>query len=520
MIDETLPKSLASLIAASALDYIEIRGPADAPVSGLAYDSRLVKPGWLFFALPGIHTDGNLFIDNAIENGAVAIVHRGQLDDYRPGITYIEVDEPALAMSALADRFYDQPSRKLGIIGVTGTEGKSTVTWLIAQLMELAGMKTGFISTVDYKTADRVLPNPEHQTTPEAIIIQEKLAAMVKNGISWAVIESSSHGLSPKTRRLYDIAFDIAIMTNVRHEHLEFHGTYENYRDDKARLFSALDRWQHRKTVAGKAMEIPSFGIVCADDKNAERFSAATCQDVYCYTIGNKGNAELRAEKVVEDARGSSFELIWPEGRLVARINLTGLFNVENVLAAILVVWKLGGKSLPELVPLLERLRPVKGRMRRIERGQDFELIVDYAHTPSSFEAVLPSLKKRSGKRKLIAVFGSGGERDTQKRPEQGRIASESCDIVILSDEDPRGEEPMAVLEEIAAGVVGKIRGESLFLIPDRRKAIEKAISLATTGDIVILLGKGHENSIIYKDGAIPWDEEAEAEKILMARNK
>ncbi len=220
--------------------------------------------------------------------------------------------------------------------------------------------------------------------------------------------------------------------------------------------------------------------------------------------------ADLYAADIREDGRGSSFTMARGDERVGARIELPGLFNVENTLAAVLVVMELCGMTLAEIAPLLPRLEPVRGRMTRVDRGQDFELLVDYAHTPSSFEAVLPPLKART-RGKLIVLFGSGGERDTRKRPEQGRIASEHADIVILSDEDPRGEDPMALLEEIAAGCGAKTRDLDLYLIPDRRAAIGKALSLAGAGDIVALLGKGHENTIIYSGGTIPWNEIEEA---------
>lgn len=491
------------------------RGAPDADIRGLAYDSRRVEPGFLFFALPGLHADGNAFIEDAIARGAAAVLHAGDLPRYDGRVAYARVDDPRFAMSAVSDRFWGSPSERLAVIGVTGTEGKSTTVWLIYRLLDLAGRKAGFISTVEYRVADRVEANPEHQTTPEATTVHEKLARMAANGFEFAVVESSSHGLSPKTNRLGDVRFDVGVMTNVRHEHLEFHGTFERYRDDKANLFRALDRAPHRKSLASGPADIPSFGVVCLDDGSADYFRAATTRPVYSYSMKSPGAADLYARDIREDGRGASFALCSGEERYEARIELPGLFNVENVVAAALVVQRLAGIGLSELVPLLPLLEPVRGRMTRIDAGQGFELLVDYAHTPSSFETVLPPLKARCAG-SLICVFGSAGERDTKKRPEQGRIASEHCDYVILADEDPRGEEPMALLEDIAAGCGSLRRGDSLFLIPDRRAAIDKAISLAKPGDAVILLGKGHENTIIYAGGAIAWDECEEARAALM----
>lgn len=501
---------------AARIEALETRGELGRDIAGLAYDTRETKPGYLFFALPGLHVDGHDFVEKALDAGAVAVVHQRELAAYRPGVAYLRVSDSRRAMSPAADAFYGSPSRRLAVVGVTGTEGKSTVTWLIYRLLDLAGEKAGFVSTVEYRDAGRVLPNPKHQTTPEATTVHERLAAMAANGLEYAVVESSSHGLSPRTNRLGDVLFDAAVMTNVRHEHLEFHGTWERYRDDKANLFRALDLHGHEKALGGREpVALPSFGLCCVDDESADYFRAATRRPVYTYSMKSPGAADIWAEGIALDELGADFDAVLADGsRYPARVNLPGAFNVENALAALYCVHKLAGIAIGELVPLLPRLEPVRGRMTRVDRGQAFEVLVDYAHTPSSFMTILPPLKERVAG-KLIAVFGSGGERDVKKRPEQGRIAAEHCGVVILSDEDPRGEDPMALLEDIAAGCAGLKRGEGLFLIPDRAAAIRKALSLAGPGDAVLLLGKGHESTIDYASGSVPWDEIAEAERAL-----
>lgn len=481
-------------------------------IQGLAYDSRKVGPGFLFFALKGLHVDGHDHIGAAVGAGASAVVHEAPVPVKVPGVAYIRVADSRAAMSPIAARYHGFPSKKLAVVGVTGTEGKSTTVWLIYRLLDLAGRRTGFVSTVEYRVGDVVLPNPEHQTTPEATTVQEQLARMVDSGFEYAVIEASSHGLSPRTGRLDDVEFDAGLVTNVRHEHLEFHGTWERYRDDKANLFRALDATGHRKTLGGKNVEFAPFGVICADDPSATYFAGVTKHPVYTYSAA--GKADLWADAAAIDERGASFVIHQGAESYPARIELPGAFNIENVLGAALMAHKLAGIPIAELVPLLPKLEPVKGRMTRVDKGQPFEVLVDYAHTPSSFETVLPSIRRRVNGR-VICVFGSGGERDVQKRPAQGRIASEYCDIVILSDEDPRGEEPMVLLEDIAAGCVGKRRGVDLLLIPDRAAAIRKAIALAEPGGAILLLGKSHENTIIYADGPIPWDEISEAGKAL-----
>ena len=504
-------KKLISQII-GAVPVLEVNGPENTTVTSLVYDSRKAEKGSLFFALPGIHENGAAFIPHAIKNGAVAVIHKDSLPSYNPEVCYIRVENPRFVMSALAAAFYDEPSKDLCIIGVTGTEGKSSTVSFIFQLLRLSGKKAGFISTVDFCIKDEILPNPEHQTTPEAVEIHRNLAEMRENGIEYAVIESSSHGLSARTNRLGDVLFDVAVMTNVTHEHLEFHGTHEQYKSDKANLFRALDTHPHIK----KGREIPSFGVVNEDDPAAGYFHAATSKPVFgCSAIAAVPRGGLSATHITENADGVSFYLGNSAGESFhIQVPLNGAFNVRNIMSALVTVSHLTGASLSSLIPLLDKLKPVKGRMTKINRGQPFEVIVDYAHTPSSFQTIFPPLRSRV-KGKIISLFGSGGERDTMKRPEQGRIASDYSDIVFLTDEDPRGEEPVSILEDIAAGCTGRTRDKDLFLIPDRPEAIRKAFSMAGDGDLVILLGKGHENSIIYKNTTMPYDEISEAEKAL-----
>jgi UDP-N-acetylmuramoyl-L-alanyl-D-glutamate--2,6-diaminopimelate ligase len=397
----------------------------------------------------------------------------------------------------------------------------------------MAGKKAGFVSTVQYSDGTIEVWNPEHQTTPEAPAVHKILADMRDHGTEFAVLESSSHGLSPKTNRLGDVAFDVGVMTNVTHEHLEFHGTWEQYRQDKANLFRALDKCDHAKLIrrpdgeggdtgAGPSAEggepLPSFGVANADDPSAAYFAAATKRKTYTYSIRG-AEADLSLRLIESGSRGNWYEILIREtGETVdVRDRLPGAFNPGNVLAALLTVSGLLSVPVKDLCPLVTSLKPVRGRMTGIRRGQSFEVLVDYAHTPSSFETIFPPLRERLDKTggRILSIFGSAGERDTKKRPIQGRIASQWSDILILTDEDPRGELPQAILEEIAAGCPERNRGQDLFLIPDRPAAIRKAFSLAHSGDLVLLLGKGHENSIIYARQTLSYDEIGEAEKIL-----
>ena len=580
---DTLSSIKYTIVASDGKTPLSQKDTPNPEISSLVFDSRDVKPGSLFFALPGTHTTGNVFIPKAIENGASAIVFEGELSlsseqlavsnsqgkafpslqpaslssatpsaGSNPAMppVFIRVENARKVMAPVAAQFYDNPSSKLGIIGVTGTEGKSSTVSFVWQLLRLTGHKAGFISTVQYSLGDEAIANPQHQTTPEATIIQRQLYEMVENGCEYAVVETSSHGLSPKLNRTGNLLFDCGIFMNVTLEHLEFHGTFEQYRDDKANLFRKLDEHNHEKTILGKKVKVPSFGIVNLEDESAEYFIKATKQPVLGFTTEGKAGKSsgegaeasplpkipdsipvLLARNIASARFGLTFDMTEPHvidknakplppKVFHVKSSLPGAFNTYNLMAAIEAVSRLTEKPIEEIASLVEKLTPVKGRMTVIDKGQPFELVVDYAHTPSSFETIFPPLRRRcSGK--MIALFGSGGERDTKKRPLQGEIAARFCDIVILTDEDPRGEDSVELLKDIAVGAEksGKILDKDLFITPDRPTAIRQAFKMAGKDDIVLLLGKAHENSIIYKDRVMPYDEIKEAEKALGEMN-
>ncbi|MCL2266171.1 MAG: UDP-N-acetylmuramoyl-L-alanyl-D-glutamate--2,6-diaminopimelate ligase [Treponema sp.] len=504
-------------------------GTSDPYITSLEYDSRGVKPGSLFFALPGAHTDGSLYIKDALKNGALAIVHENEIAQKENDIVYLKVNNARKAMSPVSASYYQHPSKRLRVTGVTGTEGKSTTVYLIFQLLSLLGKNAGFISTVQHCPGKgEVLWNSEHQTTPEAPIVQRLLKEMADNGCEYAIIESSSHGLSEKTSRLGDVDFFSAVLTNVTHEHLEFHGTWEQYRHDKANLFRALERYKGAAHPFSGDDSPEPFGVINADDSSLQYFKKACgCKIVTYSPSGRDGDIVL--ENIKSSPWGNWYSVFLPalNKHIDIRDRLPGAFNSANVLAAILAVNGLLNIPVSEIAVHIKELKSVRGRMTAIAKGQPFEVVVDYAHTPSSFKTVFPPLRARknsSGKTKcprIISVFGSAGERDTQKRPQQGKIATQYSDIIVLTDEDPRAEDSMSILEEIAAGVTEEKnetifeRGKNLFLIPHRPDAIRKALSLAEKDDLVILLGKGHENSIIYADRVEPFDEIKEAEKAL-----
>jgi UDP-N-acetylmuramoyl-L-alanyl-D-glutamate--2,6-diaminopimelate ligase len=501
----TLIDGLPGLAAAPA-------GAADPVIRGLAYDSRRAAPGFLFAALGGVHTDGRRFIGDAAARGAAAVLIEDAGAKDAAGLPAIRVTDARLALSFLADRFHGAPSRDLYVIGVTGTDGKSSTVSFIHQLLELLGLPAGFLSTVAVQTGDTVADNPFRQSTPEAPEIHGLLAAMRDQGKRFAVIEATSHGLSDKTRRLAHVRFDAAVFTNVALEHLEFHGTVERYRDDKVNLFRAL------ACSGDKRHGLPRAAVVNGGDPHAGLFlAAARTAGVTPMTFGLAAvNADWRAGGLRPSVAGTDFTVDTGGRSIAAVLSVPGAFNVENFLAAAAVVCAATGRAPEEVLPLGASLRPVPGRVETVVGGQPFRVIVDFAHTPQAFGKLIPAFREETRGR-LIVLFGSAGERDTTKRRLQGEAASRHADVIILTDEDPRGEDRSAILEEIAAGCAGKVRGENLLLIPDRREAIERAFRTAGAGDTVLLLGKGHEKSIIYATGPVAWNERAVAEEILAA---
>ncbi|MBP3365446.1 MAG: UDP-N-acetylmuramoyl-L-alanyl-D-glutamate--2,6-diaminopimelate ligase [Treponema sp.] len=525
-------------------------------IESLAFDSRDVSRNSLFFALPGTHTTGNKFIASAIRSGAVSVIFQDEIAEEEQAEiasaaksagrmpVFIKVASSRFAMSPVSSAFYDYPSKKLVVYGVTGTEGKSSTVSFVWQLLRSSGIKAGFISTVQYSLGAEAIDNPQHQTTPEAPVVQRELYEMVCNGCTHAVVEASSHGLSRRTNRLGDVLFDCGIFMNVTLEHLEFHKTYDQYKSDKANLFRALDAHSHEKILCGKKTQVPVLGIVNLEDPAASYFASCTKHTVAGFTTEGKAgkqaaqgiNAPALPEipkdmpfascrNIVSARFGINFSIhrfesfgsLKNESPVIqVKAPVPGAFNAYNITAALLAVHGMEGIPMETLAGYAARLESVKGRMTAIDEGQPFEVIVDYAHTPSSFETIFPPVRNRCAGN-MICVFGSGGERDTKKRPLQGEIAAKFCNIVILTDEDPRKEDRMEIISQIAAGArkAGKTDGKDLLLIPDRPAAIRKAFSLAKKDDIVLLLGKSHENSIIYEDRVMSYDEIAEAKKAL-----
>lgn len=494
-------------------------GLAAIPVSGVTHDSRAVGPGSLFVAVPGLHADGHDFVAAAVAAGASAALVDRPLPDV--DLAQLVVDDTRMALATAAAWWYRDPSADLAVVGITGTDGKTTTSFLATAALEATGIRTGMTGTAATRIGGVQAANEAHATTPEAPELQRALRAMLVAGDAAAVIETTSHGLA--LNRVDAIAYDVAILTNLTHEHLELHGTWEAYRDAKLKLFEKLTRPPGNalpgRTTARKPLSWPATGIVNADDPSAGAFiGVAQEAGARVITYGTDPAADVRATRVEEDQRRLRIAYDAPSGNAVVDLQLVGRFNVHNALAVV-ALGEAVGLDPAAVRDGLASVPVVPGRMERVESGQPFGVIVDFAHSPASLQTVLDLLAPlaASGGGGLIAVFGSAGERDTAKRPLMGRIAGERARIVVVTDEDPRGEDREAILDEIARGAeaTGKRRGHDLLVIADRRAAIEAAIERARPGDIVLLAGKGHEQSILGPDGPRPWNERAEAEAAL-----
>lgn len=501
--------TVRSLLAASPdlAATAQIFGDPDTAIDGLAYDSRQVTPGGLFAAWQGGAFDGHRFIDAALDRGAVALLAERPIADPRARCVVV-VPNSRAALAQFAASFYRDPSLELGLIGVTGTKGKTTTSFLIEALLGQQ-FQTGLIGTVDLKVGPQRWRNPIHQTTPEALDVQRILREMVEAEVEWGILETSSHALA--TFRVDRCAYDIAVITNVTHEHLDFHGTYEEYLAAKATLFDRL------ATPDLKPSLLAHRGAVINRDDPGAATIIGRAQAVRELTYGLSSAATLRATDLHVDGDGLRFTLISPWGTVPIQTPLLGRFNVYNALAAA-GACLLAGLPLERIAAGLAVFGGVPGRVERIAAGQPFLVVVDFAHNADSLEQILTLLRGVT-KGRLIAVFGSAGERDVAKRGMMGAICARLADFGIFTDEDPRGEDPLAILQAIAVGThaAGWQEGREYLCLPDRRAAIGRAIELAQPGDVVLLAGKGHENSIVYADGAIPWDETTEA-KLALAR--
>ncbi|MFZ0994444.1 MAG: UDP-N-acetylmuramoyl-L-alanyl-D-glutamate--2,6-diaminopimelate ligase [Candidatus Dormiibacterota bacterium] len=487
---------LAAALGLTSVPY-EIRG---AEVTAITNDSRRVQPGSVFVAIPGQHRDGHDFVAAALEQGAVvSVVARRveQVDSSRQ----VVVDDPRHALAMLAATFYHHPSDEVPVVGITGTDGKTTTTTMLHAALAATLGKVGSLSTVDFRLGDQIEANLTRQTTLESVDIQAWLRRMVDDGCRAIVLESTSHGLA--LGRLDQIRFAGAVYTNVTHEHLDFHGTWEAYFAAKASLLE-------------RAAANGGFAVLNRDDDRAFPLLRERAPlRVLTYSASGDRAADIRADSVTPGSTGITFTAFTPAGSAELRLATVGRWNVGNALAA-LGAGLLLEQPLPGLVAGLAELKAVPGRMERVDLGQAFAVVVDYAHTPAALTVALHELRAATAGR-LWVVFGSAGERDTAKRSEMGKIAAQLADQVVITSEDPRSEDPEAIIDEIWSGAVaaGADPATNLHRDAERDRAIRIAIGAALPGDTVLLAGKGHEHSILGASGATPWDERGAAETAL-----
>jgi len=467
----------------------------DVEVTGIAIDSRVVKPGYLFVAMKGGSADGHNYIPKAIENSAVAVIG----DVGRSGTpTYIGLENPRQALTWLAAAFYNFPARKLTVIGVTGTDGKTTTSNLIHKILVGAGIRAGMISTVNAVIGDEVLDTGFHVTTPDAHDVQHYLARMVEAGLTHVVLETTSHGWAQ--HRVDACEFDVGVVTNITHEHFDEHGSYENYRAAKARLFSSLERTKEKPSGN------PRLAVINRDDRSFEFLDGFIKTKKLNYGLGD--SADVRAEDVQYSSSGIEFTAVSRDFRVRVKSDLVGAYNVSNCLAALTAAVYGLGVDPATVARGIASLDGIPGRMERIDLGQNFIAIVDFAHTPNALKVTLEAGRKMTQGR-VISVFGSAGLRDKEKRRMMAETSVELADLSILTAEDPRTESLDGILEEMAAGARSKggREGETFWRVADRGEAIKFAIRLAREEDIVLSCGKGHEQSMCFGKTEYLWDD-------------
>jgi UDP-N-acetylmuramoyl-L-alanyl-D-glutamate--2,6-diaminopimelate ligase len=489
-------RSLLELVEDLPLNN-EVRGEiGSVEISGIAFDSREVKSGYLFVAFPGSHTDGHDYIDKAIGNGAIAVVgSRKQVDCSVP---YLRVENTREAIAHLAASFYGHPARKLTVIGVTGTDGKTTTSNLIYEILKDAGIKTGLITTVNARIGDETVDTGFHVTTPEATEIQQYLARMVEAGLTHVVLETTSHGLAQ--HRVDGCEYDIAVVTNITHEHLDFHGSYEGYLHAKARLFEMLN------TATEKNQGNIRLAVINADDRSFGPLSKLIETKTVSYSL--KGDGDLNAVEIKHSRVGIQFIAKMQGVQQEIRCNIPGSFNVSNCLAAFAATVE-GLGIAPEIAARgIEGLKGVPGRMEVIDLGQNFTAIVDFAHTPNALKVAIETAREMT-KGKVITVFGSAGLRDREKRKLMADVSVRLADFSVLTAEDPRTESLDDILEEMAGAAIraGGVEGVNFFRVPDRGDAIRKGLALAQPGDLLIACGKGHEQSMCFGKVEHDWDD-------------
>jgi UDP-N-acetylmuramoyl-L-alanyl-D-glutamate--2,6-diaminopimelate ligase len=493
-------KEQSALTLRSALDGVDVRSgvtSSDTRISHVTNDSRKVQPGSLFVAIHGVATDGNLYAKSAAEHGAAAVLSETPAPaDWSASTPWIEVKDARKALAIAAANFYGNPATALKLVGVTGTNGKTTTTSLIDSIVRASGAKTGLFGTIAYHTPQGEHPAPN--TTPESVDLQSFLAETRDAGGTYATMEASSHALAMD--RVWGLHFAVAVFTNLTRDHIDYHKTFENYFEAKRRLFEG--------TGAGA----PEVGVINTDDQWGKKLVGLAGKTL---TYGLQNGAELKAKKFVLSFTGLNFTAQTPNGAVQVESPLVGRINVYNILAAIGAGIGLGFSN-DVIEAGIRNLHAVAGRFQRVDEGQPFLVVVDYAHTDDALENLIRTAKELNTKGRIITLFGCGGSRDRTKRPIMGELSGKMSDLSILTSDNPRAEDPLKIISDI---VVGMQRSGGKYMIePDRVKAIRLAIEEARPGDIVLLAGKGHEDYQVFADRTVHMDDREEARAALKER--
>jgi len=483
------------------LDGAEVLARSGDPgVSGVEYDSRRVKPGGMFVAMRGESSDGNRFIDQAISAGAVAVVTDSAAEKARPGVAWAVVPNGRRALARVSANFYRKPAERIAVTGITGTNGKSTTAFLVESILAAAGRKSALIGTIEYHVAGKVLPAPH--TTPEALELNRFFSEALGWGATEAVMEVSSHALAQE--RVFGVPFDVAVFTNLTRDHLDYHKTMEEYFAAKRILFE------------GCGTDAPRAVVTNVDDEAGAKLAEFSRKRSSVVLKYGWERGDLHAEKVEITTRGTRFDLVTPEEKIAIFSALIGRVNVYNILAAAGTGYArgCGARAIAEGI---DKLACVPGRFERVDCGQPFTVVVDYAHTDDALRN-LTALGRElvsAAKGRVLTVFGCGGDRDRKKRPLMGEAVGRGSDFVVLTSDNPRSEDPVAIINDAVVGV--QKTGVRYSVEPDRRKAIALAIGEARPGDIVLLAGKGHEKVQVTQEGPVPFDDLEVARAALRA---
>jgi UDP-N-acetylmuramoyl-L-alanyl-D-glutamate--2,6-diaminopimelate ligase len=487
------------------LPAAEVIGSGEAQFNAVEYDSRRVKSGALFVAVPGGRHDGHDYLGQAVEAGAAAVLVQADHRSKWAGLAVpgLAVPDTRRALAEVAAAFFGRPGRKLTVVGVTGTDGKTSLCHLVAHVLESAGASTGLMSTAENRAGGRLLADSGRFTTPEPPEVQSLLAQMVEAGCRYAILEATSHGLAQ--HRLAGCEFDLAVMTNVGRDHMDFHGSWEEYLAAKGRLFQMLDDAADKR--------VAKTAVLNADDPTHRYFQSLTRARVVSY--GLDPAADVTAVDVRPEGWGTRLRLRTAASETAVRVSRPGAFNVANALGAAAVGLALG-LNLASIARGLESWPGAPGRMERVDAGQPFSVVVDFAHAPESLRRVLRELRLGSRGR-VIAVFGCIGERDRDRRYAMGRVAADLADYTYVTDDNPYSEDRDAILSEIARGLreAGRREEHDFAVVPDRREAIAQALAMAVDEDVVLLAGKGHERKVNLTDGSYECHDGEVARRVL-----